>query len=87
MKIAKPIITDLSKFDERVDTITAETSFSKVKHVIADIKRSLYDNQDIPALCAPQIGEPFRLFVVKNGKKESNRFKVFLNPMTVSVEG
>ncbi len=87
MKIAKPIVKDLSKFDERVDTITAETSFSKVKHVISDIKKTLYDNKDIPALCAPQIGESLRLFVVKNGKRESNRFKVFLNPMTVSAEG
>lgn len=84
---SKSIVTDLSNFDERVDTITAETSFAKVKHVISDIKRTLYDHPEIPALCAPQVGEDLRLFVVRNGKQESNRFKVFLNPMTISVEG
>ena len=82
----KDVIAEQLGIDD-LDTITSETSFSKVKHVISDIKKTLYDNQDVPALCAPQIDEPLRLFVVRNGRKESNRFKIFLNPMTVSAEG
>lgn len=82
-----PIITDVSVFSERVNEITGEVSYETVKNVISRLKRALYDNRNIAALCAPQIGENLRLFVVKTAKTESKRFKVFLNPIIVKSEG
>ena len=81
------IETDITKFAERVDEITAAVSYDTVKHTVAQLKRALYDNKDTVALCAPQIGVNLRLFVVKTSRSESERFKVFLNPLIVSSEG
>lgn len=81
------ILVDANNFNEQLATITAQDSFDKVKHVISDIKRTLYDNPEVVALCAPQIGEQLRLFVVRNGKQDSDRFKVILNPLIVNHEG
>lgn len=87
--IEKPvtIITDLNELDERVDELTAAVSFDSVKHTVSELKRALYDNKDFVCICAPQIGEKLRIFVVRNAKSESDRFKVFLNPLIVSSEG
>lgn len=81
------IISDLAAFGERVDEITGEISYETIKHCVAKIKRALYDNPNIAGLCAPQIGENLRLFVVKTAKTEDQRFKVFLNPMVIKQEG
>ena len=81
------VLVDENNFNEQLATITAQDSFDKVKHVISDIKRTLYDNPEVVALCAPQIDEQLRLFVVRNGKQDSNRFKVLLNPLIVNHEG
>lgn len=81
------IETDVSKFADRVDEITATTSYDLVKHTIAQLKHALYDNKDAPAICAPQIGVDLRLFLVRTAKTEDERFKVFLNPIVVSGEG
>lgn len=82
-----PIITDITKFESRIDEIDSSVSYDTVKHVISEIKKALYNNSSIPALAAPQIGHMLRLFVVRTSKTESDRFKVFLNPMIVSSEG
>jgi len=82
-----PIIKDLNAFSERVDEINADISYETIKYVISKLKRALYANHNIAALCAPQIGENLRLFVVKTAKTEDQRFKVFLNPMVVKPEG
>lgn len=81
------IVKDLSVFSERTDEITGEVSYERIKHVVSRLKRALYDNQNIAGICAPQIGENLRLFVVKTAKTEDQRFKVFLNPMIVQQEG
>lgn len=81
------VLVDENNFNEQLATITAQDSFDKVKHVISDIKRTLYANPEVVALCAPQIDEQLRLFVVRNGKQDSNRFKVLLNPLIVNHEG
>lgn len=81
------IITDLNTFSDRVDEITSATSYETIKHCVSTLKKVLYDNPDFPAICAPQIGNSLRLFVVRTAKSESDRFKVFLNPMIVSSEG
>lgn len=81
------IETELTKFADRVDEITSQTSYDDVKHAVSQLKRALYDNQDAVALCAPQIGIDLRLFVVKTSRTESERFKVFLNPLIISSEG
>lgn len=81
------IETDITKFCDRVDEITATVSYDDVKHTVAQIKRALYDNPEVVALCAPQIGVNLRLFVVRTAKSEAERFKVFLNPLIVSSEG
>lgn len=82
-----PIIKDLSAFGDRVDEITGAISYETIKHVISQLKKALYDNPNIAALCAPQIGEDLRLFVVKTAKTEDRRFKIFLNPMIIKPEG
>lgn len=89
MKITEgsKIITGVENFTERVDEITSQVSYEKVKHTISELKKALYNNSSLPALCAPQIGIPLRLFVVKQAKAETDRFKVFLNPMIVTAEG
>lgn len=81
------IVTNWENFSERVDEITSQTPYEYVKKTVHNLKRELYDNRDLIALCAPQIGENLRLFVVKHGKQDKDRFKVFLNPMLVSSEG
>lgn len=84
------IVTDIEKFQDRVDEITSANSYESIKSVISDIKRALYDNRNSVALCAPQIGENLRLFVVNTaGPKNAgeSRFKVFLNPLIVSSKG
>lgn len=80
------ITKDLNAFVDRVDEITAENSFESIKYCVSRLKRALYDNPNIAALCAPQIGINLRLFVVKIAKTEARRFKVFLNPMIVKQE-
>ena len=77
------IITDLSKFQERVDEITSSNSFDTIKHVVAELKRTLVANKDLVALCAPQIGYNLRIFCVKSS---GDKVKAFLNPMIVSTE-
>lgn len=81
------IITNPGQFEERVDEVVAATGYDFVASAISELKDCLYDNPDIPALCAPQIGYPLRLFVVRLSKKEDDRFKVFINPMIISHEG
>ena len=83
------IVTDLTKFEERVSEITSETSYDEVKETISTIKNYLNHHKDAVCLCAPQIGINLRLFVVKKSKSNSleDRYKVFLNPMIVLREG
>lgn len=81
------IITNPDNFQERVLEVMNTTSQETVKNVISKIKRALYKDKDYVALCAPQIGDDVRLFVVKTANRESDKFKVFLNPMIVSWEG
>ena len=83
------IETNMDCFQERVDEITSATSFDEVKDTISKIKRYLNTNPDAVCLCAPQIGIPLRLFVVKKAKSNTfeERYKVFLNPMIVVKEG
>lgn len=81
------IITDVEAFQERNDEILSDTDYSYVKNVIARLKDALYDNKDTAALCAPQIGEHTRIFIVRNGQKDETRFKAFLNPIIISAKG
>lgn len=90
MKKIISIVTDINQFQDRVDEINGANSFESIKSVVSDIKQALYDNKDNVALCAPQIGEKLRLFVVKTAGAEisgESRFKVFLNPLIVKKEG
>lgn len=81
------IITNPEAFNQRVDEINSSTTLDDIKHCVSKIKKALYANQDCPGMCAPQVGENLRLFVVRTAKSEDDRFKVFLNPMIVSSEG
>ena len=81
------IVTNLEAFKDRVDEITATTSYEEVKNIISKLKKALRQNPTIPALCAPQIGSNLRLFVVRLNKSEDAAFKVFLNPLIVSAKG
>lgn len=81
------IVTDPDKFQERVLEIMNTTSQETVKNVISKVKRALYKDKNYVALCAPQVGEDLRLFVVKTANRDAGKFKVFLNPMVVSAEG
>lgn len=81
------IVTDLDAFNDRVDEIVDPGLYEAVKSCVSNLKKALYANKDVPALCAPQIGQHLRLFVVKTAKSEDDRFKIFLNPMIVTSEG
>ena len=81
------IITDVEAFQERVSEITGENTFNEVSRAVSRLKRALYQDRNSVALCGPQIGENLRIFVVKTAGRESDKFKVFLNPMIVSSEG
>lgn len=81
------LITDPEAFNERVSEVTSATSFDAVKHCVSKLKRALYENKDSAAICAPQIGDPFRIFIVRTSKDSDERFKVFLNPMIINSEG
>lgn len=78
------IITDLDKFQNRVDELNNVTSYDAVKHTVADLKRTLKSNNDLVALCAPQIGTNLRIFCIKTA---DNKIRAFLNPLLVSGEG
>lgn len=81
------IITDPTVFADRVDEINSSVSYDTIKHCVSKLKKVLYANPDYPAICAPQIGDNLRLFVVRTAKGEAERFKVFLNPMIISSDG
>lgn len=81
------IITDESIFSERVSEITSSSSLEDIKHCASKMKRALYDHKDTAGICAPQIGENLRMFVVRTSRDEADRFKVFLNPMIINSEG
>ena len=78
------IITDLSKFQERVDEINNATPAEAVKHAVSQLKQTLIANKDLVGLCAPQIGINLRIFCIKTA---NNRVRAFLNPLLVSGEG
>ena len=78
------IITDLSKFQNRVDEINNATPLEAVKHTVSQLKQTLLANKDLVGLCAPQIGSNWRIFCIKTA---NNRVKAFLNPLIVSGEG
>jgi len=81
------IVTDVEAFQERNDEILGGEDYNYVKGVVARLKDALYEYKDVSALCAPQIGEKTRIFVVKNGQKDEARFKAFLNPIVVQSKG
>ena len=78
------IITDLSKFQERVDEINNANPAEAVKHAVSQLKQTLIANKDLVGLCAPQIGINLRIFCIKTA---NNRVRAFLNPLLVSGEG
>ena len=78
------IITDKSKFQERVDEIDKNTSPEAVKHTVSELKQTLIANKELVGLCAPQIGTNLRIFCIKTA---NNRVRAFLNPLLVSGEG
>lgn len=85
-----PIITDLSKFNDRVPEIESNSRYEEVLQTISKIKATLSSEKNYVCLCAPQIGSDLRLFVVKKEQREhspESRYDVFLNPMIVSKKG
>lgn len=78
------IIDDVSTLNSRIDEISGTTNVENVKSAVSDIKKTLKDNADVVALCAPQVGYPLRLFCVKTA---DGTIKPFLNPIIVSSEG
>ena len=68
---------------ERMDEITASTSYEEVKRAVKMLKKDILMDPDLTALCAPQIGINLRIFCVRS----STGIKTFLNPMIVSGEG
>ena len=83
-KYVLSIIKDLNKFQDRVDELSSSTSYETVKHVVAELKRTLLSYKDLVGLCAPQIGHNLRIFCIKTA---DNNVKAFLNPIIVKGEG
>lgn len=71
----------------------AEIQSAKSKKVISDMKEALASQDDGVAICAPQIGESLRIFVVSGrtlaemAGEENIRFpdRVFINPEIVKI--
>lgn len=63
---------------------------SKINKIISQMKEALRSTDDGVAIAAPQIGEPLRIFVVRDMAFEdrgdvSNEDKVFINPELVNT--
>ena len=78
------IITDLSKFKERVNEIDSSIKADEVKHAVSSLKQTLIANPNLVGLCAPQIGINLRIFCIKTA---NNKVRAFLNPLIVNSEG
>ncbi len=69
--------------DEAIDS-------PKIKKIISNMKAALADTDDGVAIAAPQIGEPVRIFVVRDMAFEDrgdvpNEDKAFINPELVNT--
>jgi peptide deformylase len=79
----KSIITDLSKFTERVDEAVLANEEQLAKD-IKSIKNVLYAKKDLVALAAPQLGINARIICIKFANGD---IRTFINPMIVKTEG
>lgn len=71
----------LRKTAESVDV--KDIKSAKIKKIISDMKVALAKEDDGVAIAAPQIGVPFRIFVV--AKKISDKDLVFINPEIIRL--
>jgi peptide deformylase len=62
-----------------------------LKTLVADMRETMYAHTGCVGIAAPQIGYPYRLFIIdvsrKIGKKKNNGFQAFVNPTIVHSEG
>lgn len=79
----KEIITDLEKLSNACD-LTVLQDEAKLNETIADIKDILFENKDLVALAAPQIGVNAQLFCIKFA---NNDIRTFINPMMKKQTG
>lgn len=83
-KYVLKIITDKQKLSERAYEVNPDEPIKNVKSIINDVKRTLKDNKNLVALCAPQIGYSKRIFCIKF---KGNKIMTFVNPMITHLEG
>lgn len=72
----KEIITDSEKLQMRSDEISVRKDGDKFRAVLMDLKDTIID-KELPALSAPQIGFPIRVFTINF----NTRRKAFVNPL------
>lgn len=59
-----------------------------IQKVISDMKKSLAKEGDGVAIAAPQIGHPYRIFVISDrvfDEKEANEERVYINPKIIKT--
>lgn len=79
--MVKEIITDLDKLGVRSDEISVRKDGEKFRAVLMDLKDTIID-KELPALSAPQIGFPIRVFTINF----NTRRKAFVNPLITHCE-
>ena len=78
------IIDDVDSLSGRCDEISVYAEEKRVTKIVNDLKDTLYNNPNLVALSAPQLGYKERIFCIKFANKE---LKAFVNPMITKAEG
>ena len=82
-KHLKEILTYPENEFERADEFNILDKSVKHKKVMYELKTTLKENKDVPALAAPQVGSNIRMFAINfNGD-----IKVFINPIIEKTTG
>lgn len=78
------IIDDVEKLKDRCDEISVFAEEKRVTKIVNELKDTLYNNPNLVALSAPQLGYKERIFCIKFANKE---LRAFVNPMITKSEG
>ena len=79
--MVKEIVTDIEQLSNRSDEINTRKEGDKFRAVLIDLKDTIIEN-NLPALSAPQIGVPIRVFTINF----TTRRKSFINPLITSCK-
>lgn len=79
----KEIITDIEKLGDRCSEIDVRKQNDLMREIIFELKETLREHKEGVGLAAPQIGYPYRIFVINfNGD-----YRSFINPIISDLKG